>query len=809
MVMAIISNFCKLLFGGYLMKRILTAALALILVLSLVPAWTVKAEAAATPELQSLVRQQIQAYAASIHQVNSHENAALQMADYAITRKGKAVHVDDTHVITACMYSSGLMQDMLTYSCSNLIDMMQKLDMGSLCGIGGMNWRSYGDSYSLSAYLSNQKIASEYVGSVVTSKSVYGDGGYAGALNDYDDTMLWVVGSSYVDITMTRSKVTADTITYKVDVLVKDQFDYDINYDKQGSSAAFEIMVAVLGTFMGKLLFQEYDWTSTSSFRLEVPNTCDHTTGSYHWTYDKEAALLTSDGSGGYINNGTTRYSTTSNKGVTTYYHELDKTVRLMHDQPWVVEYSVRKPGTFALSPMETYVSREPCLLNYSTSHFYAVNRERVELTEEEQQAGGFKSKIQNYTHYYGTPLKDFFKYSSKQIYTFHLENEIAADGSNMVYLTVYNNDLQETVLDHVPLDDYYLTVPGGKTRDLQNTADNWVSGKDFRINYIGNKTYRLNPDYFEIYIWENGRDTENRTSFVTSVQEPTCAQEGYTSHTCAHCGYSYKTDTSAAQSHSYGDWYQYAASTCTKAGEERRDCSGCGAYETRSSALAEHTYFENTTLPTCTKEGYTTYTCIACGDSYRGDPVAATGHKPVVDAAVAATCTTDGLTEGSHCGECGVTLTAQMLLLAQGHRYNAEVVSATCTTDGYTVFTCGVCADSYTDEKMEAWGHTPGSAVKENKKENGAYDLVTRCIVCTEVLSSEHVEGTLPVTGDVDGSGTVDVDDAIYLLFHVLFGEGYEVNQSCDFDGTGEVDVDDAIYLLFHVLVGDGYPLG
>lgn len=63
---------------------------------------------------------------------------------------------------------------------------------------------------------------------------------------------------------------------------------------------------------------------------------------------------------------------------------------------------------------------------------------------------------------------------------------------------------------------------------------------------------------------------------------------------------------------------------------------------------------------------------------------------------------------------------------------------------------------------------------------------------------------------GDVDGSGEVDIDDAIYVLFHVLVGaDMYPISGSCDFDGSGSLDVEDAIYLLFYILVGaDFYPL-
>ena len=42
---------------------------------------------------------------------------------------------------------------------------------------------------------------------------------------------------------------------------------------------------------------------------------------------------------------------------------------------------------------------------------------------------------------------------------------------------------------------------------------------------------------------------------------------------------------------------------------------------------IGEHDYFTEVTAPTCTKGGYTTYTC-ACGKTYTADNTPATGHK-------------------------------------------------------------------------------------------------------------------------------------------------------------------------------------
>ncbi len=62
---------------------------------------------------------------------------------------------------------------------------------------------------------------------------------------------------------------------------------------------------------------------------------------------------------------------------------------------------------------------------------------------------------------------------------------------------------------------------------------------------------------------------------------------------------------------------------------------------------------------------------------------------------------------------------------------------------------------------------------------------------------------------GDVNGDGAVDNDDAIYLLYHTVFGEEeYPVNQTCDFSADGVIDNKDAIYLLYHTVFPEDYPL-
>ena len=761
------------------MKRILSALLALTLVLGLLPGWAAPAEAAPADDLEALIRDQVIAFADSVAQSNSHEEAAMALANHAITKKGAALQAGKNHPLTACLYSSNLLRVSLPHMLVTLVQTMQQMDLSTAWGKSGCSWYSYGHTYYCHCYPSRDDASERYL-SNASSSSRYGSGGYPGPFNAQDETLLWMAGGTYMDIDLHQSAVSAEKVSYKVKIRIYDRFDFNGEYSNVKGDATFEKVLTLLGSALGKLMFQEFDWSSTAEFTLTVPNPCAHGSGNYHWTYDPEGNRMVNDDSGDFLKNATTPhlYSSTNQKtGVTTsyYYYELDQTVRLMHDKPWVMEYTVKKPGNIAFSPISTNTSVRPYLVQLGSSMFYAAWYDRVKLTDAEKEAGGYKSNTVTYQHFYGTPLRDLFKYSSKYTYTFRLENVIAPGGSNMVYLTVINQDLQETVLEKTALNDYYLRGPGSNSREPQGVESDWVSGKDFYVNYIGCRGYKLSAEYLDITIWENGRDIPSGNSFRTKVTAPTCTAEGHTTYTCAYCGYSYRGDKTPVAEHSYtagekvpgtctaegytvytcscGDSYHgdftskaphdYATEvkrpTCTEEGSMTYTCRTCGITDRDVTGPATgHSYTATVTQPTCTEAGYTTHTC-PCGDSFVDSHVPATGHRmgdyrPNGDA----TCTADG-TLSSACALCGMTDTVEDPGSALGHRGGA----ATCRAAAI----CEICGQGY-GEKNTA-NHTGGEEVRdavaaEEFKEG--YTGNTFCLGCGvkvkngQILPATHV---------------------------------------------------------------------
>jgi fibronectin type 3 domain-containing protein len=100
----------------------------------------------------------------------------------------------------------------------------------------------------------------------------------------------------------------------------------------------------------------------------------------------------------------------------------------------------------------------------------------------------------------------------------------------------------------------------------------------------------------------------------------------------------------------------------------------------------------------TCTSFGLTEGShCLVCNTVITAQKeIAKKAHTIVTDKAVAATCTTDGLTEGSHCSVCNYTFVYQTVIPATGHSYTTKKVAATTTSTGYTLYTCSVCGYSY-----------------------------------------------------------------------------------------------------------------
>ena len=162
---------------------------------------------------------------------------------------------------------------------------------------------------------------------------------------------------------------------------------------------------------------------------------------------------------------------------------------------------------------------------------------------------------------------------------------------------------------------------------------------------------------------------------------------------------------------------------TCTTAGKtEGSHCSACGTVITAqtetpklSHAFAE---WEVVTAPTCTSFGLQKRSC-ACG-MVEYATTDALGHDVVIDKAIAATCTTDGKTEGSHCSVCGVVLAVQSVIAPTGHKCDdmAILEEAVCNRDGIKRFSCSNTDCTYYYDESYSLDELSGDEIFASAKE-------------------------------------------------------------------------------------------
>lgn len=191
-------------------------------------------------------------------------------------------------------------------------------------------------------------------------------------------------------------------------------------------------------------------------------------------------------------------------------------------------------------------------------------------------------------------------------------------------------------------------------------------------------------------------------------------------------------------------------AATCETAGKtEGSHCSVCNTVikaQTTVAALG-HNWDSGkvTKAATCTATGTKTYTCSRCKKT-RTETIAATGHKEVKDAAVAATCETTGKTEGSHCSVCNTVIKAQTTVAALGHSWDGGKVAkaATCTAAGTKTYTCTRCKKTRT-ETIAATGHkvVKDTAVAATCETTGKTEG-SHCSVCGTVLKAQTTVAAL-----------------------------------------------------------------
>lgn len=226
------------------------------------------------------------------------------------------------------------------------------------------------------------------------------------------------------------------------------------------------------------------------------------------------------------------------------------------------------------------------------------------------------------------------------------------------------------------------------------------------------------------------------KTATVDNTGKVTGVHEGSADITAA-CGDFSATKTIQVTGHPNTELKNAKEATCSKEGYTGdKICKDCGKTIEAGKTIPkkEHSWDAGkvTKAATCTETGVKTYVCQSCSIT-RTEDIPALGHKIVTDAAVAATCETDGKTEGSHCSVCGKVLTEQKTIPAFGHTWDAGKITkeAACETKGVKTYTCETCKKTRTEE-IPALGHKFGAWVTTSQADVLSPAKQTRiCTVC------------------------------------------------------------------------------
>ena len=183
-------------------------------------------------------------------------------------------------------------------------------------------------------------------------------------------------------------------------------------------------------------------------------------------------------------------------------------------------------------------------------------------------------------------------------------------------------------------------------------------------------------------------------------------------------------------------------------------------ALQTTVQVEVEHNWQSKYTVDkeaTCTENGSQSIHCDVCNaiNENRVKVIKATGHKAEKIAGKAASCTEDGLTEGSKCSVCGEILKKQEVIKATGHKWSAWEVTkeASETEEGSRRRVCENDKTHVETEVIPVLAHVHKLTKTEEKKAS-----------CTEAGNKEYYvcSDCKKLFADADAAKEINQEDTV-----------------------------------------------
>ena len=491
----------------------------------------------------------------------------------------------------------------------------------------------------------------------------------------------------------------------------------------------------------------------------------------FRWEYDAQKNALVSGSGDGNTENALTMTSGSITDGkFSKVKYTLDEAVILKHDKPWAIEW--KSSGTWSdttdgallfAGDAASSTADKPYLYRRHNSDFIA-----------------FGVSTGGQYHNYGVKL-GANGIDGTIDHTYKLENRLNADGSNMVYLYVDDQEIG-------PMNHHWI---GGT--DKKETVD-WLNGQDLVFTHMGTSPHTIGNCYIDyIQVWENGKPDERSlqnfrweiennamvsvTTNGNTINDLTLNTGSITGGVLKNIRYSlskavnlYHDVPWVMEWRSSGNWdgmllasnldtavngttylFRFAPMKFLALGDHTNTWNNYGLVHEIDMSVPHLFRLENRIGADGTNTVYLLVDGVEI-DAMHHYYNSGTNQNKIVNWANGRDLVFSNIGTSSHPVNNMQLEYLQIWEKGHDHDYRSAVTAPTCTEEGYTTYTCD-CGSSYVGDYVDAKGHS---------YENGS------CKVCGAMASNPFAGKTIACIGDSITAAygvTKDKTDYVKLL--------------------------------------------